>query len=85
MHASGIKKSNQMIPDFHKITQKYHISSDKRPRCLFNVEVLRGGAYYRAVIKRGISLFQKKVIHMKFEKCLVVTFQINVNNNLYDI
>ena len=35
-----------MLPDFYfKFAPKYRISSDKRPRHLFNVEIFRGSAY----------------------------------------
>ena len=46
MHASGIKKSNYMFPDFNfKFNHKYRIPTDKRPRPLSNVKALKGSIY----------------------------------------
>ena len=39
----------------------YRISSNKRPRCLFNFGALKCGAYWSAALKRGSHLFQRKI------------------------
>ena len=40
-----------MFPYFHfKIPHKDHISSNKRPRPLFNVKALKGSAYNREAL-----------------------------------
>ena len=51
-----------MFPDFHfKIILKYSIFSNKKLWRLFNVEGLRGGAYYRvALVKEGDAYISKK-------------------------
>ena len=67
-----VKSKSQNFPWF-SISHKYRISSNKRLWRLFNVEALRGGAYYRAMFNIGRRLF------------VIVSLQITVNNNHYDI
>ena len=76
-----------MFGDSHfKITHKYCISSIKPPGAYLmsrlSGEALIGGR----CLKEGCAGFkQRRVIYMKFENFVIVSFQINVNDNHCDI
>ena len=70
-----------------KSTHKYCISSGKHFQHLFNAKALRGGAInwkHLKEIDRGL-LKKRRVIPMKFENLVIVSFQITVNNDHYGI
>ena len=55
-------------------------------RLLINTVALRGSVIKGYYLKEGGAYFPKRrVIHMKFENFGTFSFQINVNNNHYDI
>ena len=59
MHASGIKKSNYMFPDFHsESAHKYRISSNKRPGA--NVKYLTCDE-----LDRRVLMAKKKILVIK--------------------
>ena len=59
MHASGIKKSNYMFPDFHsESAHKYRISSNKRPGA--NVKYLTCDELDRRVLMTKKKNFSDK-------------------------
>ena len=68
-----------MFPDFYfKFTHKYRISS--------NVVALKAVHIRGWRLKEGGTYFKKRrVIHMKFENFVIISFQITINNNHYGI
>ena len=59
--AVNIIKQNETPKDFPRVVSNtYRVSSDKRPRCLFNSEVFRYGAYWRVPpISKSQELFTR--------------------------
>ena len=62
---------------------EYCSSYNNQPRCLFDLEALLCGPFWRATLK---SLFQsKKIFFMKFQDFVIFSFQITINKYHYDI
>ena len=69
-----------------KHSANYHISSNKGPWLLFNLEALRCSAYWMAALKKGAPYFKvTEIVHRKFKIVLIFFFQVTVNNYHYDI
>ena len=59
----------------------YRISSNKRPRHLFNSKDLGCGAYSSVALKEGGAYFKVRgIILMKFQNFIIFSFQITINN-----
>ena len=76
MHAIGFKHPKCSLLFILKLLISTVFPLVKKPRRLFDV----GAAFIR-----GKHLKKRRVVHMKFESFIIISFQITANGNHYDI